>query len=424
MAIRTERIEQDLAALAAIGASGPGAVTRLALTPADRAARRWLIERCRALGMAVRIDRFGNLAGVLGRWDRPALLVGSHLDSVPSGGRFDGVAGVITALEAVRSLQEEGRLPAFPVGVVNWTAEESTRWGVATMGSKGLSGARPATELLGLRDRDGITFAEALAANAGYDLVGAPTAAFDPGAQVARSGGPHDFGPIGGFLELHVEQGPELWESGDRLGIVSRIAAPTRFRVALQGEANHSGTTLMGRRNDALTAAAELILGVEAIGRAEPDLTVATATIFKVEPVSINVIPGRVELGIDLRSVDPAAKERAVAAFHSLIHDLQQNRSPLTATVELLGDEAPVVLGEQAVTALTEACRTLGLPFRPMVSRAGHDAMYLARVAPTAMLFVPSREGISHNPAEFTETADLALGAQVLAEAICRFPLA
>lgn len=399
-----ERLERDLAALAAIGGSGPGAVTRLALTPADREARRWFIERCRELGMTVRIDRFGNMAGVLGAWDRPALLIGSHLDSVPSGGRFDGVAGVITGFEAVRRLQAEGRLPAWPVGVVNFTAEESARWGVATMGSKGLAGARSAEELLALRDRDGVTFAEALAANAGYDLVGAP----------------QPFGPIGGFLELHVEQGPELWEAGEHLGVVSRIAAPTRFRITLQGEANHSGTTLMHRRQDALTAAAELILGVEAIGRAEPDQTVATATIFKVEPVSINVIPGRVELGVDIRSVDPGAKERAVSAFRALLDQTMQRRG-LQITEELLGDEAPVILDERAVGALVEACQALNLPFRPMVSRAGHDAMNLARIAPAAMLFLPSRGGLSHNPAEFTELADLELGAHVLAEAICRF---
>lgn len=408
-----ERLERDLAMLAAIGGSGPGAVTRLALTPTDRQARRWFIERCRELGMTVRIDRFGNMAGVLGAWDRPALLTGSHLDSVPSGGCFDGVVGVITAFEAIRQLQEQGRLPDWPVGVVNFTAEESARWGVATMGSKGLAGARSAADLLALKDREGISFAEALAANAGYDLLGAETpAAGTPDA------GPQSFGPIGGFLEVHVEQGPELWEAGEHLGVVSRIAAPTRFRVTVQGEANHSGTTLMGRRQDALTAAAELILGVEAIGRAEPELTVATATIFKVEPVSINVIPGRVELGVDIRSVGP--KERAVSAFQALLAETRQRRG-LDITAELLGDEAPVVLDERAVGALAEACEVLGLPYRPMASRAGHDAMYLARVAPAAMLFLPSRGGLSHNPAEFTELDDLALGARVLAEAICRF---
>lgn len=422
-----ERLERDLAALAAIGGSGPGAVTRLALTPADREARRWFIERCRELGMTVRIDRFGNMAGVLGRWDRPALLVGSHLDSVPSGGRFDGVTGVITAFEAVRRLQEAGRLPDWPVGVVNFTAEESARWGIATMGSKGLAGARPDEELFALTDRDGVSFAEALDEYAGYDLLEAPGAgqgvaapASAAASWTARWGLSQAFGPIGGFLELHVEQGPELWEAGEHLGIVSRIAAPTRFRIIVQGEANHSGTTLMGRRQDALTAAAELILGVEAIGRAEPELTVATATIFKVEPVSINVIPGRVELGVDIRSVDPGAKDRAVGDFRALIAQTKEERS-LQITEELLGDEAPVVLDERAVGALAEACQALDLPFRPMVSRAGHDAMYMARIAPAAMLFLPSRGGLSHNPAEFTELADLELGARVLAEAICRF---
>jgi N-carbamoyl-L-amino-acid hydrolase len=152
----------------------------------------------------------------------------------------------------------------------------------------------------------------------------------------------------------------------------------------------------------------------------EPVLTVASATIFRVEPVSINVIPGRVELGVDIRSVDPGAKSRAVAAFRSLVAQVERERG-LTITMELLSDEAPVILDERAVGALTAACQALGQQLRPMVSRAGHDAMYLARVAPTAMFFVPSEGGLSHNPAEFTSTTDLALGARVLAEAICRF---
>lgn len=401
--VQPERIQRDLASFAQFGASGPTAVTRLALTAEDRAARAHLIDLCRAEGMSVRIDRFGNIAAVLGEWDRPALLTGSHLDSVPDGGRFDGVAGVVAALEAIRTLREHGALPAMPVGVVCFTAEESSRWGVATLGSKGLAGVLPYEKLMALADRQGVTFGAALAAHAGYELAG----------------GRLEFGPIASFLELHVEQGLELERDGRRVGVVSRIAAPSRFKVTVEGEAAHSGATLMDRRKDGLTAAAELILGLERLARAEHPLTVGTATVFGVHPVSINVVPGRVELGVDIRSVDSESKRRTVQAFMALIEKVKAERG-LAIEVQTLSQEDPVTLDPQVVQRLESACRSLDVPYMPMVSRAGHDAMYVARVAPAAMLFVPSQGGISHNPAEFTTLDDLVLGTQILAEAIRR----
>ncbi len=404
MPIQAERIARDLEAFAKIGSSGPTAVTRLALTPEERAGRAYFIELCKAEGMTVRIDRFGNMAAVLGEWDRPALLTGSHLDSVPDGGRFDGVAGVVTALEAVRALNEDGTLPDLPVGVVSFTSEESSRWGVATMGSKGLAGVLPPEKLFALTDRNGVRFDAALAENAGYDLTG----------------GPQEFGPIAGCLELHVEQGLELERGGRRIGVVSRIAAPSRFKLTVEGEAGHSGATLMDRRKDGLTASAELILGLERLARAEHPATVGTMTVFGVHPVSINVIPGRVELGVDIRSVDADSKRRTVRAFMDLVRRVEAERG-IVIQVQTLSEEEPVTLDPQVVAKLEEACRALGVEYLPMVSRAGHDTMYVARVAPAAMLFVPSQGGISHNPAEFTSLEDLVLGTRVLAEAIRRF---
>jgi beta-ureidopropionase / N-carbamoyl-L-amino-acid hydrolase len=404
MPIQADRIARDLEAFAQIGASGPTAVSRLALTPVEREGRAHFIDLCRAEGMNVRIDRFGNIAAVLGEWDRPALLTGSHLDSVPEGGRFDGVAGVVCALEAVRALKEDGNLPDMPVGVISFTSEESSRWGVATMGSKGLAGVLLPEKLMAMTDRQGVSFAAALQENAGYDLTG----------------GPQDFGPIGGFLELHVEQGLELERDGRRVGVVSRIAAPSRFKVTVEGEAGHSGATLMDRRKDGLTAAAELILGVERLARAEHPATVGTTTVFSVNPVSINVIPGRVELGVDIRSVDADSKRRTVDAFQALIREVSAARG-IEITVQTLSEEEPVTLDPAVVGRLEEACRALGVDYMPMWSRAGHDTMYVARIAPAAMLFVPSQGGISHNPAEFTTLEDLVMGTGVLAEAIRRF---
>lgn len=404
MPIQASRIERDLNAFAQFGKSGPTAVTRLALTPEDRQARAHFIALCREIGMQVRIDRFGNIAGVLGEWNRPALLLGSHLDSVPEGGRFDGVVGVVGALEVVRALKEDGQLPDVPVGVVNFTAEESSRWGRATMGSKGLAGVIPEEELLGYRDRDGVAFGEAVRQNAGYDLVG----------------GPGEFGPIAGFYELHVEQGPELLIAGKPVGVVSHIAAPSRYKVFVHGTASHSGSTLMGRRKDGLAASAEIVLGLERLAREIGDAVVATATIFSLKPVSINVIPGEVELGIDIRGIEKAPIQQLTSSFRALVDEVAARRG-IKIDVETLSEEDPVTLDAQMVQRLYRACERKGIPYLKAVSRAGHDAMYVARIAPAAMLFVPSKDGLSHNPGEFTSTEEIALGAEVLAEAVRSF---
>ncbi len=404
MAVRLDRIERDMEAFSKIGSTGGTSITRLALTAEDHAARRHFIGLCRAEGLEVRIDRFGNIAGVLGSWDQPALLMGSHLDSVPSGGRFDGTAGVAGALEAIRALREDGAQLSFPVGVICFTAEESSRWGIATLGSKGLAGIMTPQELASLTDASGITFEAACLENSGYELTE----------------GPGEMGPIAGYFELHVEQGPHLERAGLGLGVVSRIAAPTRFKVVVKGEAAHSGSALMGLRKDGLTASAELILGLEELAEAEAEFTVATATVFALYSVSINVVPGQVDLGVDIRSVDTASKRRTVERFLRLARRVQALRG-IEIEIITLADEEPVELNPMAVETLARACRSLNLPFLPMFSRAGHDAMNINRLAPAAMVFVPSRGGISHNPAEFTSPEDIAQGARVLVEAAKNF---
>lgn len=404
MPIQASRIERDLNAFAQFGKSGPTAVTRLALTPEDRQARAHFVELCREIGMQVRIDRFGNMAGVLGEWDRPALLLGSHLDSVPEGGRYDGIVGVVGALEVVRALKEDGQLPDIPVGVVNFTSEESSRWGRATMGSKGLAGIIPEAELMAYKDRDGITFGEAVQQNAGYDLVG----------------GLREFGPIAGFYELHVEQGPELLIAGKPVGVVSHIAAPSRYKVFVHGTASHSGSTLMGRRKDGLVAASEIVLGLERLAREIGDAVVATATVFSLKPVSINVIPGEVELGIDIRGIEKATIQQLTGGFRKLVDEVSRRRS-IKIEIETLSEEDPVTLDPTMVQRLYDACERKGIPYLKAVSRAGHDTMYVAKIAPAAMLFVPSKDGLSHNPGEFTSTEEIALGVEALAEAVRSF---
>jgi beta-ureidopropionase / N-carbamoyl-L-amino-acid hydrolase len=403
MPFQPDRLQADLERFAQIGGDPGGSVSRLALSPVDREARALFVSLLRAAGLAVRIDRFGNIWGRTdGRWEEPAVIAGSHLDSVPNGGRFDGAVGVVAALETVRAAVEDGLRTAAPLGVVNFTSEESSRYGVATIGSKGIAGALSEDAILGLKDREGATFAEALGANAGYDLVGGPS---DPGA-------------IGCFLELHVEQGKELEMAGMELGVVRAIAAPTRMKVIVHGEAAHSGATLMTWRKDGLVAASELVLALERIAEVEEDYgTVATATVFAVHPVSINVVPGRVDLGVDIRGIDPDSKRRAVHLFTQTIQRVSALRG-IAIDTELLSDEQPVELDGEAVRHLKQACEQLGERPLLMYSRAGHDAMNIARRWPAAMLFIPSRGGISHHPHEYTPSEQIGRGARVLHEAM------
>lgn len=401
MPVSPERLSADLDRFAAIGAHGLG-VTRLALSPADREARLLLIEILQVEGLEVRMDPFGNIFGRLGRWDRPAVLMGSHIDTVPNGGRFDGTLGVVGALEAIRALREDGRLPDCPVGVVAFSCEEAARFAVGTVGSKGFTGALPPEQIWALTDRSGVTYADALAANGGWEAVG---------------GRPEDPGAVAAYLELHIEQGRVLEQRGLDIGVVTQIAAPTRLRLSLTGRAAHSGSTPMEDRQDALAAAAELILGLERIGRADAQFgTVTTATIFGIDPISINVIPGNVELAAEVRSGDGAKKRDAVERFLALAREITAARS-ISLAVTTLADEEPVALNPAMQEAIREACETVGASACNMISRAGHDAMYLATQVPTGMIFVPSQGGISHHPEEFTSLDALVLGTRVLVEA-------
>ncbi len=406
MPLDPQRLIASLGRMASIGSLPGGGVSRLALSETDHSARALLVRMIREAGMAVRIDRFGNIWGRTGgEWGQPAVVAGSHLDTVPDGGRYDGALGVLAALEVVRAITEDCRLPeGVPLGVADFAVEESSRYGISTVGSKGLAGVLSEAELASLRDlEDGQPFLESVAAHAGYELV--PT-------------GPEPPGEIGCFLELHIEQGRELELHGVHLGVVRAIAAPTRFRVTVSGEAAHSGATLMTWRKDGLVAASELVLALERIAEVEEDHgTVATATIFALHPVSINVVPGRVELGVDIRGIDGASKRRAVNRFRQTVRRVSTQRG-IPIELEQLADEEPVILDEGAVECVRTGCERAGFPYLVMHSRAGHDAMNMSRICPAGMLFVPSRGGVSHHPAEYTGPESIAEGAAALMEAV------
>jgi len=397
--IKPERMLSHMERFAAIGKTAGGGTDRLALSPQDHEARRLLVDLMREAGMTVQIDCLGNIWGRTDeRWCEPAVVAGSHLDTVPAGGRFDGVAGVVAALEAVQALIEDGRVPRVPLGVACFAAEESSRFGVSTVGSKGAAGILDYSEIMAMKDRDGVTYLDALVAHGGPAAGQAPT--------------------VGCYLELHVEQGRELELAGVPLGVVQAIAAPTRYRVTVHGEAAHSGATLMTWRKDGLVAASELVLALERIAEVEEEYgTVATATIFALHPVSINVVPGRVELGVDIRGTEERSKRRAVERFLHTVRRVSAQRG-VPIDLETLADEQPVALDPAAVACVRAGCERVGAPYMMMSSRAGHDAMNMARICPAAMLFVPSQGGVSHHPAEYTSPEHLVLGARALLEAM------
>lgn len=394
---RAERARARLDELAAITAE-PGRITRLYLTPEHRRAADLVAGWMRDSGMSVREDEAGNVIGrVEGRLPgRPAVLLGSHIDSVIDAGRFDGPLGVVAAIAAVEALTESGESLPFPLEVAAFGDEEGVRFGSTFLGSKALAGTLDARSL-DLRDRDGISVAQALRAYGKNPdaLVGAPPAS-----------GSHRL-----FLEVHIEQGPVLERKGLPVGVVTAIAGQTRIWVDLTGEAGHAGTVPMTGRKDALVAAAHAILLVERRCRA-PSL-VGTVGRLEVHPGASNVVPGRVGFSVDIRSADDALRKAAVADVIAGIEALVR-RQRVDFEIRIQQETAAVACAPDLVRALSGAVAREGIAVETLVSGAGHDAMALAERMPVGMLFVRCRGGVSHNPAEHAETADIDVAIRVL----------
>jgi len=405
MKISRNRIEEDFKRIASCGALKNGGVTRMTLSDADMQAREILIELMRDAHLEVTVDHAGNIRGTrAGRETLPPVMVGSHLDTVPNGGHYDGVIGVLGGLEVVRALNEAGITTKRPIEIVNFTAEESSRFGIATLGSRAMTGKIDASNASKICDKDGISFFDALSG-----------CGFTPqhlGSSVLRANEVH------AFIELHIEQGPVLEDSKIPVGIVTAIAAATRFKIALTGRADHSGTTPIGKRKDALAAAAELVLEVEKIAQdAAISKTVATVGTLQVEPGVMNVVPGRVGLSIDIRGIDDAPKSTVAATVISRAEEISRKRGVLLE-YETLCDERPVPMTSRLVDTLERIAAEKGIQAMRLHSGAGHDAMIMAEITDTAMIFVPSIGGISHNIAERSDFDDVALGVSLLAEGV------
>ena len=402
--VNPDRIRQRLQAFARIGYQPDGSVTRLAFTRADLQARELLIHNLSSLGLDVRIDPFGN---VFGEWPGvdptvAPVLTGSHLDTVPSGGRFDGSLGVVAALEAVSVLDDAGIELPRSVQIVSFSCEESSRFGVGTLGSALIAGGMSPTEALNLEDSDGVSIAEALTA-----------AGFDPDTLDSTR---RQTGDFRAFVELHIEQGRVLEEAEQSVGIVASIAAPTRFRVEVSGRPDHSGATPMHLRNDALTGAAEMILLIERAAR-ESDSSVGTVGTLRVIPNAMNVVPGRVVFDVDLRGGDKEDKQQVVDRVDAGVDEIATRRG-LAVTRQVLTHQDPVAMSPEIVEMLVQHSAARGTGHRRMLSGAGHDAMQMARICPAGMVLVPSSQGISHAREEWTDPELAVPGIQALVDTV------
>ena len=396
MRINRKRLEESMEALGRIGETPRGGLTRLALSDEDRHGRDLLVGWMRGAGLQVSVDQMGNIFGLRpGTEALPPVFMGSHADSVPTGGKYDGQLGVLCALEAIRSLDDEGRRTRHPVGMIIFTNEEGARFQPAMVGSGVMAGKIPLEDAYNARDRDGKRLGEELE-RIGY---------IGPEPCIPR--------PMRAYLELHIEQGPILEEEQVPVGVVEGIVAISWSRLTLHGVQDHAGPTPMRMRHDALVAAAEVVSGVREIPRHIRGNMVATVGRLDVTPNVPNAIPGRVTMSIDLRDPDEHNLSRAVGMVDRLVK-AEARREGVTYELEHYWRVPRTAFDAEVVNTVERAAKSLGCGHRRILSGAGHDAQYMAAIAPTGMIFVPSRAGRSHCEEELTPMDDVEHGANTL----------
>ncbi|QCJ48432.1 M20 family metallo-hydrolase [Haloprofundus sp. MHR1] len=410
MQVDTDRLRADIEANAEFGdvaaEEGRGR-TVLCGTEANRQAREYFVERLEDAGLSVEIDAIGNISGT---WtpdsadgDAAPVAFGSHLDSVPEGGIFDGPLGVYAALESVRAMQDADVEPERPVVVVSFTEEEGQRFADGLLGSSVSVGERTIEEALALEDSDGVTLGDAL------DDIG------------FRGDGLLDASEWDAWYELHIEQDTQLERAGVPVGVVTTITGITHCEATVFGEANHAGATPMDERTDALAAAAEFVLDVERAANGvvaeSSDSAVGTVGSLDVSPNATNVVPGRVEMGVDVRDVEYQSMQTIVGAARESLTRLETERG-VDTEFERPFDLEPTPMADRLREAAHAAGETAGIETMDMHSGAAHDTMHVADVTDAALLFAPSRDGISHNPREWTDWDDCAAATRVLAGAV------
>jgi beta-ureidopropionase / N-carbamoyl-L-amino-acid hydrolase len=399
--IDADRLWASIMETAAIGATDKGGIKRLTLTDLDREVRNWFVARCEAAGCTVSIDTLGNISARRPGRDNslPPIAMGSHLDTQPTGGKFDGVIGVLAGLEVLRSLNDAGIETNAPLEVINWTNEEGSRFAPAMLASGVFAGVFTPDYAYEREDREGKRFGDELI-RIGY-----------------KGEEPCGARKLGAFFELHIEQGPILEAEERTIGIVTGVQGMRWYEVTVTGMDCHAGSTPMHLRQDALVATARMIAAVQSVGLTHAPDAVATVGLIEARPNSRNVIPGEVFFTIDLRH----PQDGVVAAMETDVRralDETVTGSGITFTFDRIWDSPAVHFDEGCVSSVAAASEALGYSSRRITSGAGHDAAYIARVAPTTMIFVPCEKGISHNELEKAEPADVAAGANVLLAAV------
>jgi N-carbamoyl-L-amino-acid hydrolase len=411
--VDSERLLTELTKLASFsepaaeGAVHPGdtAVTRVVFTERDHEARAYLAALAQAAGLSIRTDAVGNTFYC---WkgsepELPAVATGSHVDAIPNAGMYDGTVGVLGGLEAIRALQAAGFQPKRSIELILFTSEEPTRFGIGCLGSRLMSGTLTVEIAAQLRDKQDRSLDEVRSA-AGFTGPLASTRLV-PGQYEA-------------FVELHIEQGPILEAEQIPIGIVTAIAAPAAATITITGLGGHAGAMLMPVRKDALAAASEVILAVETAALATVAIdSVATVGVCDVFPGAVNSVPSRVRLSLDARDIDLARRDAMLAQIETSCHEIAARRK-LAIAFEMLNADAPATCDARVLEAIGQACAETGTPSRKMISRAYHDSLFMARLCPIAMIFIPCRGGVSHRPDEFSSPEDIANGTSVLAHTL------
>ena len=403
--IEQGRLAEELDALGTISEAPAPVVTRVVFTEADVRGRKFVNDLCREARLTIREDPAGN---TFARWEGsepqlPAVGTGSHIDAIPNAGRFDGTVGVLGGLEAIRALQRAGYRPKRAIELVIFTSEEPTRFGIGCLGSRLLSGLLDPAVGDNLKDRDGLSINEARA-SAGF--TGSLSAVALPK------------GYYSAFAELHIEQGPLLEQHQVPLGVVTAIAAPASLKIEIEGEGGHAGARLMPGRRDAFLAAAEIALAVESAALSTGSVdTVSTVGVCDIFPSAVNSIPSRARIEVDVRDIDEARRDSVLKKIVEACETVASKRN-VKVNSQMVNSDPPAQCAPAVVDALVKGCETHKIPFERMISRAYHDSLFMSRISPTAMLFVPSRGGVSHRPDEYSSPEAIARGVLVLAEAL------
>ncbi|OMO95569.1 Peptidase M20 [Corchorus olitorius] len=415
LSVDAQTLQKQIDELSTFSDTPAPSVTRILYSDKDVLARRYIKNLMGLAGLSVREDAVGN---IFGRWEGyelglPAVATGSHIDAIPYSGKYDGVVGVLGAIEAINALQRSGFKPKRSLEIISFTSEEPTRFGISCLGSRLLAGGEALAKALKTTvDGQNISFLDA-ARFAGYakdqDDLSSVFLKKD-----------HYFG----FVELHIEQGPILEEEGVSIGIVTAIAAPASIKVDFEGNGGHAGAVLMPHRNDAGLAAAELALAVEKHVLESGSIdTVGTVGILELHPGAINSIPSKSHLEIDTRDTDEKRRNVVIEKIHESAIAIARKRKAILSEFKIINQDPPALSGKSIIEAIEAASKELNLTHKFMISRAYHDSLFMARISPMGMIFIPCYKGYSHRPEEYASTQDMANGVKVLALTLAKLSL-